>query len=141
MGPERTSRGSHGRKGCVIRVPDEDTSAAKGRTNERTTWTRGTAIRRGIATRTLMQSIWHKLRDEGRKTTTTTRRDGGGGDALFPKLVVVRIFSFTARELGRLARDRPLSPPADSSACDVFLPSFLPFSLFFFLSPLIPCVS
>lgn len=50
---ERASRGSHGRKGCVIRVPDEGTSGKRSneRTNERTNYSCIYGGRGGAATR------------------------------------------------------------------------------------------
>ena len=141
VGPEtkaaskRTNRGSHGRKGCVIRVPDEGTSGE--RSNEQTkrmatcTGGGGQMIRHiAICEIILMFSTNYVNAMEKKETTATatvtaTLGSRNSADAYFQFR--------RACELAGLARDRPLSLPAvNFYVCVWFLPSFLPPSLFLF---------
>lgn len=87
---ERTNRGSHGRKGCVIRVPDEGTSGERSNepTNKRTV-TCAEGCRLGdSAYRTTFRCDTFSTNYVGRvgKKKYDKEKHEGDGDARFPKL-------------------------------------------------------
>lgn len=133
---ERTNRGSHGRKGCVIRVPDEGTSGERSNepTNKRTvTCAEGcrlgdSAYRTAFRCDTFSTNYVGRVgKKEIRQRTRRRRRRRS-----IPETPPMRIFSSAARASLRDSHAIDLFPYRrliPVSACGAFLPSFLLLSL------------
>lgn len=89
MNREQASRGSHGRKGCVIRVPDEGTSGEKVERSERAE--RGgcggaDSAHRNATPRRFKRTVCERLVRNYDEIKEASRRDATATHARFPKL-------------------------------------------------------